>query len=329
MRKIMKRIVLLPLTVIVSAALVFSGCSLRTAGTSVASGTSGTASTAGTAQTSAGLVGKVSDPQKVVALSTSLADIWQLAGGNLYGVSTEVMMSKKELGLSDDIKTVGSLKDPDAEKILAMDPDLVILTPNLENHRKLAELLEDRGIAVYKADVASPKEYLQVLGDFCDITGRKDLYKKNGTDVIARISKLLNKVPKEDTMPTALVLRAYSSGVDVKVRDNVACDILTNAGIKNVAEGNRSLEKLSAESVIAADPDYIFITVMGPNESGAMKSIYSAMGSNAAWKKLSAVKAGHVYVLPHDLFQLKPNDRWDEAYRYILNLVWPEVYSNE
>ncbi len=45
-----------------------------------------------------------------------------------------------------------------------------------------------------------------------------------------------------------------------------------------------------------------------------------AFESKPGWSTLDAVKAGRVHMLPKDLFQLKPNDRWDEAYQYVLDM---------
>lgn len=34
---------------------------------------------------------------------------------------------------------------------------------------------------------------------------------------------------------------------------------------------------------------------------------------------------GHCSYLPKELFQFKPNARWDEAYRYLAQLLYPEI----
>ena len=41
-----------------------------------------------------------------------------------------------------------------------------------------------------------------------------------------------------------------------------------------------------------------------------------------AWQSLTAVKNGDYAYLPKDLFQFKPNARWDEAYRYLIGIVY-------
>ena len=40
-----------------------------------------------------------------------------------------------------------------------------------------------------------------------------------------------------------------------------------------------------------------------------------------AWKQLSAVKNGHVYFMDKNLYNLKPNHRWAEAYRGLWEIL--------
>ena len=46
--------------------------------------------------------------------------------------------------------------------------------------------------------------------------------------------------------------------------------------------------------------------------------------ADPVWSTLSAVRGGRVYQLPKDLFQYKPNARWDEAYAYLSSLLYGE-----
>lgn len=81
----------------------------------------------------------------VAALSGSLAEIWLLAGGELAGV-TDDAIDERGLEIGEDVQILGSLKDPGAEMVLAMQPDLVIYSPDIENQVSLAALLDERGI---------------------------------------------------------------------------------------------------------------------------------------------------------------------------------------
>ena len=62
------------------------------------------------------------------------------------------------------------------------------------------------------------------------------------------------------------------------------------------------------------DPDYIFFIQQGDNAEGTRANIESFIKDNPAWAELTAVKEGRVYLLEKELYALKPNDRWGEAY---------------
>ena len=67
---------------------------------------------------------------RVVAAYGSFAEAWLLAGGELCGV-TQDALEERDLGLSQDVAVVGTVKEPNAEEIIALDPDLVILASDI------------------------------------------------------------------------------------------------------------------------------------------------------------------------------------------------------
>ena len=81
----------------------------------------------------------------------------------------------------------------------------------------------------------------------------------------------------------------------------------------------QTLDDLSVEEIVAADSDYVFVIPRG-DEDEAKAVFEQDFQAQPAWASLSAVKAGRVNVLPKDLFEYKPNERWAEAYSYILDL---------
>ena len=79
------------------------------------------------------------------------------------------------------------------------------------------------------------------------------------------------------------------------------------------------LDGLSFEEILNQDPDYIFISTMGDPE--AAFSYMDSLLQKPQWQALSAVQNGRVFYLPKELFQFKPNARWDEAYAYLIGLL--------
>nr|WP_250620878.1 ABC transporter substrate-binding protein [Bacillus subtilis] len=62
---------------------------------------------------------------------------------------------------------------------------------------------------------------------------------------------------------------------------------------------------INAEKVIEADPDLILLMTHS-NPEDVKAGFMSEMKQNAAWHDVSAVKHGHVEILPSDLFGTNP-----------------------
>lgn len=268
------------------------------------------------------------DP-RVISLYGSFAEAWVLSGGELVG-ATQDAIDERGLELSADTTVVGTVKHPNLEKILALSPDLVILSADIAPQTELTESLTNAGItwAAFRTDTFS--EYKFMMQQFCAITGREDLYQTNVADVEDRINAILEKIPQDgENAPSVLLMRAFATGVKAKRDDNLAGVILKEFGCRNIADDHPSLlEDLSIEQVIADDPDNIFVSTMG-DEDEALAYLQENILSVPTWSGLTAMKNGRYYVLPKELFHNKPNNRWDESYEYLAKILWPDIFGEE
>lgn len=260
-------------------------------------------------------------PQRVAALLGSYAETWLLAGGEVVAV-TQDAYDERGLELPEDTVNLGANQQPDLEALFAAEPDLVLLTPDLDGQMGLRDSLAAAGIPAAWFKVETFDDYLNMLKICTDLTGRSDLYQKNGLDIQSEIDAAIASVP-EGEGPTVLLLRAYSSGVRAKNSDNIAGAMLKDLGAVNIADSNSGLlEDLQMESILAADPEFIFVTTMGASQEAALKSLDELLHSDPAWQTLTAVKEGRVEVLPKDLFHYKPNARWGESYQMLAELMY-------
>lgn len=125
-------------------------------------------------------------------------------------------------------------------------------------------------------------------------------------------------VSPEGEHPTVLLLRAYSTGVRAKNSDNITGVMLKDLGCINIADSDSGLlEEIQMESILAADPDHIFVTTMGSSTEKALDSLTELFHSDPAWESLAAVKEGRVHILDKALFHYKPNARWGESYEVL------------
>lgn len=262
----------------------------------------------------------VKNPKRVVALMGSFAETWLNAGGELTAV-TDDAFDERGLALSKDVVTVGTYNSPNVETIIGCAPDLVILSSETREHVAIKDTLKQAGIKTAYFQVTYFEDYLKMLKVCTDITGREDLYKKNGLEVKEKIDSIVSKKSNLPS-PSILFLITYSGGAIVKNSESMTGKMLKDLGCNNIADEDKSLLKeFSMESIMKEDPDYIFVVPMGNDEALAKKNLKETVESNPAWNGLQAVKNGKYIILPKEKFLYKPDARWGESYEYLSKIL--------
>lgn len=258
------------------------------------------------------------DSLTVAAVSRSVGDLWLLSGGQLAGMTEDGMDLE---GITEDTQVIGTVTNPSLEAIAALSPDLVLLSGELPTHKKLAGDLESRNIPCKMISVNSFADYDAVMQELTAMTGREDCYAAAVTEVRERIDQILEEAADRDLRQgTYLALRVSATKNKALKNDYFACEILNDFGLVNIAQDNEALDELNIEAILDADPDMIFVIEQGKSDE-AQGSFEENFSGKPVWKELTAVKDDHVYNLPKDFFQYKPNAKWDEAYLYVRELL--------
>lgn len=257
-------------------------------------------------------------PEKVIALSKSNADLWILAGGELAATSDDAMDIE---GLNSDAVSLGDMDHVSLEAVKALDPDMLILFSTDPAQKALGEAAEAVGIPVTYTNIDNFADYEEIMKTFTSMTGRKDLYETYVEDVRKEIDDIIKEVPSDNGGGTYLMLHVSATKSKAEKNDYFASEIFNDLGLSNIAADNSALDELSIEAVVTADPDYVFVIPRG-DEKKAMASFDELFTSEPAWASLSAVKNGRYYLLPKDMFGLKPNAKWAEAYRQAFDLIY-------
>ena len=227
----------------------------------------------------------VENPKRVAALLGSYADIWYLAGGEVIA-SADDAWDDFDLPLPEDAVNLGMTKELSLEKLFEANPDFVLASSNTKGNVEWLETLESAGITVAYFEVNDFSDYLNFLKICTDITGRSDLYEKNGLAIAEQIEEVIRcsegRIAQKGEAPTILSLRASSTFIRAKnSKDNVLGEMLASLGCVNIADHEESLlENLSIEQIILQDPDYIFFIQQGDNEEGTKENINSFSHSN-------------------------------------------------
>ena len=262
----------------------------------------------------------VKSHKRVVACMGSFADAWQLAGGTLVGASDDAFGHYAVD--SSKVSGVGRSTSLNLESIIALKPDFVIMTGISDGKHATGvsqadaeSALKEAGIPVAFFKVPTVDDYKRMMGVFCAITGRDDLYKKNVTKVGEKIKSAVSTYSVKSKSPSVLIVSAFSKGLVVQNTSGMAGAIVKDLGAVNVADEHPSLlSDFSLEAAVEANPDYVLVLAASDDTATAQKYYDQVVGSNSAWQGMDAVKEGRVTMLDAAHFLYKPNADWAESY---------------
>ena len=271
---------------------------------------------------------EVENPQRVAALLGSFAQVWQLAGGQVVATADDAW-DDLALELPDDAVNLGQINSLNMELLLMAQPDFILASNNTRQNIEWRDTLEATGIPVAYFTIDDFEDYLHMLDVCTDITGRKDLYETNGVAVQSQIDEVVAHSAariEAEGAPTVLCMVASASAVYAKNSEgNVLGAMLKRLGCTNIADSDAMLlENLSIEHILMSDPDYIFIVQRGDDAEGMREYVQQLLMDHPAWSKLTSVQNDRVYFMDKNLFNLKPNNRWGEAYQILKDILSDE-----
>ena len=255
--------------------------------------------------------------KRVAALTGSFADVWVLSGGELCAAAEDAW-DDFELVIPDAVN-IGGAHSPSVELLLSSEPELVLASASVASNVEMLDVLESSNITVIYFDVDNFEDYLEMLRVCTDITGREDLYEKNGADVQRQIENIKRAYADSGKRSSVLLLRASSSSLKAKgSHGTVLGEMLSDIGCVNIADSDKSLlDTLSVEAIIRENPCHIFVVAMGGDGEAAKRSVENLIEENPAWSTLDAIRYSRVHYMDKRLFNLKPNERWAEAYQVL------------
>jgi iron complex transport system substrate-binding protein len=210
---------------------------------------------------------------------------------------------------------VGGYADPDVEAVVALSPDLVLISPNVGN-RDGALALRRAGIRVeVVAGERLEETYaaLERIGVLCGVPER-------GRELAARVrGEVEGAAAAVRGKPlTRALFCLQTDPVIAAGRDTLPADLLERAGGINVVDAPR-YPQLAMEAIVATAPEVILQTRMDVG-AGDPASAPSAFWSR--WSAVPAVAAGRVIVFDGTP-ALRPGPRVGQAVAQLAAYLHP------
>lgn len=253
------------------------------------------------------------EPEKVVSLSPVTTEIIAAVGGldKLVG-RTSYCDYPKEI---KDIDEIGDLITVNIEKIVELEPDLVIGSAYLD--QGVRDQLENAGITVvtiYTEDsFEGTYKDIETIGK---ILGKVKEAEKVVAEMKAKVESIKERVSKAKTEPSVYFVVGFGAGGEFTATgDTFIHEMIEMAGGKNIAYDGVQWS-FSLEKIVERNPELvIFSSVLDKNE----------LISSNGFKDLDSVKKSDVFSIEANLIE-RTGPRLAEGLEELVKLIHPELY---
>lgn len=257
-------------------------------------------------------------PERIVSHVPSITEILFALG-----------LSDKVVGVSDfcdypeEAKTkpsVGSYFNPSIERIVALDPDLVLT----DGHSEGIKQLDSLGIAFLVID---PKDFDGVFRDIELIgkaTGVEAKARKLVDQMKADIAHITNQMKGAQKVKAFYVIDATDLNNPWTAGPGSFMDSLINmAGGENVAaKAVAPWVQFSIEQLVSADPEVIIL----PSKHGTAFTTPKMLKEHPAWRQTTAVREDRIYSIDADLVD-RSGPRIVRGLEEIAKILHPELFK--
>ena len=260
-------------------------------------------------------------PERIVVTSASFLEPLYAVGGSVVGRPESKTKVPPE---AKDVPRIGRVYQIDAEKIIALKPDLVILNKGM--NEKLVDTLNANYVKTLVLDMKSYEDVKREIGIFAALTGEKEKGEALVQKMDADIDAVRTSIPQEKKR--VAIIHSTGQGLSVQLDGSIAGSIAVMLGWENTAAGMPALDKnpdaapYSMETLVAQNPDIIFVTSMG-EEAEIRASMEAMFAESPAWQSVGAIRDGRVYYLPQEMFLFSPGIDYPKAVQYMARLVYP------
>jgi len=257
-------------------------------------------------------------PRRIIALAASLTEIvFALGtGGELVGVDTPSDYPPA----ARKIPKVGDFMNPNPERIVALRPDLILLSSATIDTKSV----EDLAVLVHAPIfVQKPRSLQEVLSSFRRI-GRLLGAERRAAQLVGKMEQAMVWVQRrvQGKARPAVFIEVCRDPLITVGGHNWIDDLVTLAGGVNVAGKAASpFPVYTLESLIAARPDIYLCGGVGN------VSVQARIARRSDYRALRAVREGHVHRVDTDLI-FRPGPRLREGLLMLARLLHPEVFRS-
>jgi len=254
-------------------------------------------------------------PQRIVSLGPiNTENVFLLGAGDRLVANTDYCVRPEA---AKNIEKIGSVMQISLEKIVGLQPDLILAT-GLTSPQQLKQL-HNLGVTIVRFD--QPRTFSEIcdhflrLGQLLGLEKSAKLIIEEAKNKVASVTRNINNFPRQKVF-----LQIGSQPLFGSEKNSFTNDFIRLGGGINIVEDQAS-GTTNYEKVIARNPDVIIIAIMG-SETGI------AAEQKKNWQRFSVIKAvqnNRVHVINPNLVCSPSPATFAEALTNIANLIHPKL----
>jgi len=256
----------------------------------------------------------------IVSMAPSITEIVYFVGADdkLIG-RTDYCSYPEEVS---EVESIGGYYDPNKEKILLLNPD-VVLADSIQCTTGDVEWLQSQGLTVI---VIAPSDIEGVMRDIT-LVGELSGHHSFAADAVAGLQDRINAVCSalggidETEKPSVLHITwfdpLWTTG------EHTFMDIIIDmAGGVNVFADVEGDVQVDLEQAVIRNPDIITVVT----DHGSESSFYGVIAEDSPFKETNAYLNGHIYIVDSDIV-CRAGPRIVDALEIYAGLLHPDLFS--
>lgn len=255
-----------------------------------------------------------SEPMRVVTMAPSMTETLFALGLGEKVVGRTDYCNFPEAALA--VESIGSLREPNIEAIIALNPDLILMSTHA-SEEVMAKLEEANiKVAVLIAQESFDGVY-DILTQAGNIFNVKDAADEIINTMKADVQDVSDKMKDVEKKTVYYVVGFGEWGDYTATGDTFIHDMLEMAGGSNIAADGEGWS-YNMESIIEKDPQFLICSELNDTKT--------TLEATEGYKDLTAVKEGRLAEINQDLLS-RQGPRLAEGLKAIAKILHPELFQ--
>jgi len=270
-------------------------------------------------------------PRTIISMAPSITEMVYClgAGDRLIGVTTycdypDNVTSRVENGT---LSTVGGFYTPDAQKIIVLNPDIVLMDSSVKAQKDALPLLLGRNltvVALYKGtNITEVYSNIELAGK---VLGEQQKATQLINEMSAEKSSLISMVKNQTVHPSVLFAVGFSPLYVVGSGTYIDDMINVSGGVNTFGDQN-GWPSPSMEQVVMRAPDVLIVSAgMMQNDP---QTLISQLQNDSSWAMTPAVQNGQIYIVygqTENCF-FRQGVRMVDGMQLLAEILYPQLFG--